>query len=120
MFAKSATPATPVTRPKSHINDSVTWVKEWYNPLEYGSGGPANLKLKGWVKTNASAAEDAAPNVDSTSVYNLESCQYLQDPVIVEVVQEAPPDPQQDSDLRSALSMDKKDDQISSLSGLGM
>ncbi|KAL6674360.1 hypothetical protein ACI3L0_005099 [Candidozyma auris] len=120
MFAKSATPATPVTRPKSHINESVTWVKEWYNPLEYGSGGPANLRLKGWVKTNAADTETAAPNVDTNGVYDLEAHKYLQEPVVVEVAKEATPDPQQESDLRSALSMDKKDDQISSLSGLGM
>ncbi|QWW25944.1 hypothetical protein CA7LBN_004848 [Candidozyma auris] len=115
MFAKSATPATPVTRPKSHINESVTWVKEWYNPLEYGSGGPANLKLKGWVKTNAADTETAAPNVDTNGVYDLEAHKYLQEPVVVEVAKEATPDPQQESDLRSALSMDKKDDQISLL-----
>lgn len=120
MFAKSATPATPVTRPKSHINDSVTWVKDWYNPLEFGSGGPANLKLKGWIKTNAAGTENAAPVVDNNATYDLESLPYLQDPVVVEVAQEVPADPEQNSDLRLALSMDKKDDQISSLSGLGM
>lgn len=120
MFAKSATPATPVNRPKSHISDSVTWVKEWYNPLEYGSGGPASLKLKGWVKTNTASAENAAPEVDPAGAFNLEASQYLQDPVVVEVAQELPEDPELNKDLRLALSMDKKDDQISSLSGLGM
>lgn len=72
------------------------------------------------MKTNTASAENAAPEVDPAGAFNLETSQYLQDPVVVEVVQELPEDPEQNKDLRLALSMDKKDDQISSLSGLGM
>lgn len=120
MFTKSATPATPVTRPKSHITDSVTWVKDWYSPIESASGAPHNLKLKGWIKkTNGADAEDAI--AISGDVFNLEALKYLEEPVVAEeIVEEKPVEENNNSDLKLALSMDKKEDQISSLSGLGM
>ncbi|SGZ56876.1 CIC11C00000005867 [Sungouiella intermedia] len=119
MFTKSATPATPVTRPKSHINESVRWVKEWYSPLEYSTGAAPNLKLKGWVKKTGADQDDAI--AISSDVLNLEKAKYLKEPVVSEeVVEEKPVDENANSDLKLALSMDKKEDQISSLSGLGM
>lgn len=120
MFTKSATPATPVTRPKSHINDSVTWVKDWYSPLEYNAGAPPNLKLMGWLKKNNSEADQESATI-SSDVLNLDNAKYYEEPAAVdEVVEEVAQEPANNADLKLALSMDKKDDQISSLSGLGM
>lgn len=120
MFTKSATPATPVTRPKSHINESVTWVKEWYNASDYVSEASPNLKLKGWVKkTSGGESEDAI--AISADILDLDLFNYIEEvPVVEEVAEEKPADETTNSDLKLALSMDKKDDQISSLSGLGM
>lgn len=120
MFTKSATPATPVVRPKSHINESVTWAKEWFSPLEYVSGASPNLKLKGWVKkSTGNQFEDTV--VISNDVLDLELAKYIEERVVTEeVVEEKPTEDNNNSDLKLALSMDKKEDQISSLSGLGM
>lgn len=119
MFTKSATPATPVTRPKSHINESLTWVKEWYSPLEYATGAAPNLKLKGWVKKTSGSLDDSI--VISSDVLDLQKAKYMEETVEAEeVVEEKPVEETNNSDLKLALSMDKKEDQISSLSGLGM
>lgn len=118
MFTKSATPATPVTRPKSHITDSVTWVRDWYSPLESVSGAPPNLKLKAWVKKTSAAAEEKIAISDDS--LDLEKLKYLEEPVVAEEVVEEKPKEENESDLKLALSIDKKEDQISSLSGLGI
>lgn len=119
MFTKSATPATPITRPKSHINESFTWVKEWYSPLEYSTGASPNLKLKGWVKKTGGHTDNSI--AISGDVIDLEKSKYMEEAVETEeVVEEKPAEENSNSDLKLALSMDKKEDQISSLSGLGM
>lgn len=138
MMTKSATPATPVTRPKSHINDSLTWTKDWQTPLEYVGGSTPSFRLKGWFKSPNSDNSSKGPNVNTTDVYKLDNYRYLEEPVVIEASEDANTQPRQegglasesnddpqknghnDQDLRLALSMDKKDDQISSLSGLGM
>lgn len=121
MFTKSATPATPVARPKSHINDSVTWVNDWYSPLEYMAGASPNLRLKGWFKKNVTNSSDDVTRPSVLDVFDLSNAQYLQEPVVVnEVVEEKPVDAAQNDDLKLALSIEKKDGQISSLSGLGI
>lgn len=120
MFTKSATPATPVTRPKSHINDTVTWISDWYSPLEYNAAAPPNLRLKAWLKKSNTDANEVSTTI-SADVFDLEKYKYYEEPAAVdEVVEEAPQETAANSDLKLALSMDKKDDQISSLSGLGM
>lgn len=120
MFTKSATPATPVVRPKSHINESVTWKKEWFSPLDYVTGASPNLKLKGWVKKTSGGEFEESATI-SADVFDLDLSKYFEEPVVVEeVVEEKPVEENTNSDLKLALSMDKKDDQISSLSGLGM
>lgn len=120
MFTKSATPATPVTRPKSHITESVTWVKEWYSPLEFMSGASPNLKLKGWLKRNVTTTGDDIPKPSALDVLDLDNYKYTQEEVVEEVVEETPAEAAKNDDLKLALSLDKKDDQISSLSGLGI
>lgn len=118
MFAKSATPATPVARPKAHINESVVWVNDWYT-TQISSNTPG-LKLKGWIKSSSSE-KDSSVLVASNEFIDLETAQYMVEPVVTEVVKtEAPETGSGNADLKLALSMDKKDDQISSLSGLGM
>ncbi|KAM9926054.1 hypothetical protein OXX59_003479 [Metschnikowia pulcherrima] len=120
MLAKSVTPATPVTRPKSHINDSYTWIKQWYTPLENSSSGPAaNTKLKGWVKVQTQPADSAI--TISTDAFDLDKYIIYREPVDEKPAEEETPVEQPgNSDLKSALSMDKREDQVSSLSGLGM
>lgn len=126
MNTKSVTPAAPVTRPKSHINDTLTWVKDWHVPLEYAGGVTPSFQVKGWYK--APETERSRPNVNTSGVYNLENCKYLDEPPVVETEDVKPVEQQngqeenghKQDDLRLAFSMDKKDDQISSLSGLGM
>lgn len=118
MFAKSTTPATPVARPKAHINESVVWVNDWFTP-QISSNTPG-LKLKGWIKSSSSE-KDSSIVVASNEFIDLETSKYLAEPVVPEVVmEEAPETSSGNADLKLALSMDKKDDQISSLSGLGM
>lgn len=118
MFAKSATPATPVARPKAHINESVVWVNDWYTPQI--SASTPGLSLKGWSKKSSSEKEKTV-NVASNEFIDLEKSKYYQEPVVEEVVkQEVEQTSTDNSDLKLALSIDKKDDQISSLSGLGI
>lgn len=52
MFARSATPATPLQRTRSHpqLSETTTWVHEWY-ALSDDSSFPLLVKLKGWHKT---------------------------------------------------------------------
>lgn len=114
MFAKSATPATPIARPK---NESVVWVNDWYSP-QLSTSTP-ELKLKGWIKRSDNEKE---PEISVANEFvDLETAKYYEEPVVEEVVQ---PEVQQtgsdNADLKLALSIDKKDDQISSLSGLGI
>lgn len=118
MFAKSATPATPVVRSKTHMDDSVVWVNDWYSPQI--SANTADLKLKGWIKKSSSEKEPSVL-VANNEFIDLETAKYYTEPVVeVEVKEEVPQTGSGNADLKLALSMDKKDDQISSLSGLGM
>ncbi|GEQ69479.1 hypothetical protein JCM33374_g3151 [Metschnikowia sp. JCM 33374] len=120
MLAKSATPVTPVTRPKSQVNDSYTWVKQWYTPLENSTtGSSSNCRLKGWVKTTSAISEPAI--AISSDTYDLDKYSFLNEPSNDVLVTEVKPAEESgNSDLKSALSMDKREDQVSSLSGLGM
>lgn len=119
MFTKSATPATPVPKPISQINESTSWVKDWFSPLEYDPNVSANCKLKGWVKIAGGHGETARKIGPDT--IDLEKFKYLDEPVVARADEvQAEPAEGANGDLKLALSMDKKDDQISSLSGLGM
>ncbi|OBA22627.1 hypothetical protein METBIDRAFT_11440 [Metschnikowia bicuspidata var. bicuspidata NRRL YB-4993] len=120
MLAKSATPATPVTRPVSHIGDSTTWIKQWYTPLENSSSSSvSNCKLRGWVKTTNAPLEQAI--AISSDTYDLDKHSSHQEPEEEKpVVEETPVEQTENSDLKLALSMEKREDQVSSLSGLGM
>lgn len=118
MFAKSATPATPVTRPKAHINESVVWVNDWYTPQI--SASTPGLSLKGWTKKSSSEKEKVAV-VASNEFIDLDTSKYYQEPIVEEVVkQEVQQGSTDNSALKLAFSIEKKDDQISSLSGLGI
>lgn len=117
MFAKSATPATPVSRPKSHINESVVWVNGWFKPQIQTSD--TVLKLKGWKKKSSSEREEVVSI--SNELIDLESAQYYHEPVVTELEKpEVKQSGAENAELKLALSIDKKDDQISSLSGLGI
>lgn len=116
MFTKSATPATPVVRPKSHITESVTWVREW--TLLDSSNSSSVPKLMAWVKREGVPPGDA-PSISTDSIV-LDDFKYYEEPVIEEAPAEDKLSDPVNTDLKLALSMDKKDDQISSLSGLGM
>lgn len=120
MLAKSVTPATPVTRPKSQINDSYTWVKQWYSPLENSPSGPVpNCRIKGWVKK---IDDSSQPVIGiSSDTFDLDKYSFHNEqPVENQVTEVNPVEAPGDSDLKLALSMDKREDQVSSLSGLGM
>lgn len=110
---KSVTPATPSARPAV---SEYTWSQQWHTPFE-----SLPLKLKGWVRTTTAEANRQTPAI-SVDTLNLEEFAYIKEPVVVDVAVEEvkPEDGTQNADLKLALSLDKKDDQISSLSGLGI
>ncbi|RKP31967.1 hypothetical protein METBISCDRAFT_26102 [Metschnikowia bicuspidata] len=118
MFAKSATPATPVARPKTHINESVVWVNNWYTP--HISSNTPELKLKGWSK-KSSAEKEQTVLVASDEFIDIETAKYYQEPIATQVVQTKQTQSEAgNAELKQALSIDKKEDEISSLSGLGI
>lgn len=110
---KSATPATPATRPA--VND-YTWSQQWHAPFE-----ALPVQFKGWIRSTAAEANRQTAAISSDTL-NLAEFSYLKEPVVVDTAVEEvkPEDGTQNADLKLALSLDKKDDQISSLSGLGI
>ncbi|KAF5210779.1 hypothetical protein EJF18_30019 [Clavispora lusitaniae] len=117
MFTKSATPATPVTRPETRMSDSLTWSYEWFS----FDSSTTPLQLKGWVKKASSEVTRSTPSI-SADALDVTDCEYHKEPIVIEnaVEEQQPVDEAKNADLKSALSLDKKDDQISSLSGLGI
>lgn len=103
-FTKSATPATPVTRKPL---DATTWTRDWFTPLEFPS--TSSVRLMGWIK----GGRRADPIVNGDVFQFEKNIEVEEAPVKTEPTQG-------DADLKLALSLDKKDDQISSLSGLGI
>lgn len=117
MFTKLATPATPVTRPKSHIAEIVTWVKGYKASLDESA---TDLKLKSWYKTSTSQTNEPVTKVGA-DVIDFDNFKYLVETSEEPDEEEEKPAPgTENSELKLALSIEKKDDQISSLSGLGM
>lgn len=110
---KSATPVTPAARPAA---SEYTWFQQWYAPFE-----ALPLKLKGWTRAATAEANRQTPTI-STDTLPLDEYAYIKEAAVVDVAVEEvkPEDKAQNADLKLALSLDKKDDQISSLSGLGI
>lgn len=119
MSTKSATPTTtPVVRPKTHLNEAVTWTRDWFNCHEYTKNGNPQTKMKGWMKKRESSETFGVAPGD---VLNIGAYKYAETSVVEDQVEDVQPRASSnDADLKLGFSMDKKDDQISSLSGLGM
>lgn len=119
----------------SHINNSITWVKEWYSPEinntsfqnNGGSFEPRSIKLKGWHRTIVDSSNNPAVKFDSADTLDLNNWKYYEVVAITDHSGDkgASENNNGESDdiaskdeLSSALSIKNKDEEIVSLSGI--
>lgn len=123
---------TPVP---NHMNNSITWVKDWYTPKitntsVQNSGGsfePPSIKLKGWHKTIVDSNDNPAVKFDSADTLDLTNWKYYEEVAVTnhsgdEDVSENDmnegDNPTSKDDLSSALSIKNQSEEIVSLSGI--
>lgn len=127
----------------SHMNTSITWVKDWYSPdinntsfqNNGGSFEPQSIKLKGWHKTNVDSNNNPAVKFDSADTLDLNNWKYYEEVAITNhsgdegvsgngISEDVPENGiSEDStvskdELSSALSIKNQDEEIVSLSGI--
>ncbi|CUM53171.1 uncharacterized protein AC631_04876 [Debaryomyces fabryi] len=118
----------------SHMNSSITWVKDWYIPEitntsfqnNGGSFEPQSIKLKGWHRTSVDSNNNPAVKFDSDDTLDLNNWKYYKVVAITnhsedEGVAEnsnGEGDIASKDELSSALSIKNKDEEIVSLSGI--
>lgn len=87
LFTRSATPATPITRPQTNNNQEYkyrfTWVNDRYNPTEdLSSAEVSNLKLKGWIKKTLK--DVGSIDLDPADVVDLSKWKYYSEVPILD------------------------------------
>lgn len=117
----------------SHMNSSVTWVKDWYTPeissMLFQNNGASfeSVKLKGWYKTSVNINNSPAVKFDSDDVLDLKNWKYhkeaakpehSEEDVAVNDVKENGSSSTTKDELSSALSIKNKEEEIVSLSGI--